>query len=416
MSASAARPSDGSVRSDWIFERDFASRFYEASGTPCAQRAYLRISSADYTGLNGFSVDPRNYQEPEQFAEDYQVAELLKKSLNIPGFALEERKAAALSKFLAAEARNSETNTRLMGESMPSWFGDFSYQVLRALGPLDEKALDRIQQLGKFGPGVNVGVRGDGLVPSIKYHTKPVVTKPLAPLLPGFMPALVNDYWGDNLLSHTCVVRGNSHFTVSKNWEIERCAAKEPLWNSYIQAGIGRYAVDRILRVFGIDLHDQRLNQALASMAYEWELATLDLSSASDLMSRVLVWLMLCYNGDEQGKRWFHLLNLARSPVMKIDGVDHALEMFSSMGNGFTFPLETIIFASVIRTVVPRNEWALSTAYGDDMIVPQRYASQVVERLEFLGFKVNSKKTCLAGAFYESCGADWFKGQNVRPF
>jgi hypothetical protein len=374
---------------------------------------YLR--NEDYHELNRISVDPRVHDNPEQFAEEYQVAELLRKSLNIPGVDEADRQRAALTKFLGAEARNAETNARLMGEELPPWFGRFSSELLKVLGPLGADELNEIAELGQFGPGVNVGVRGDGLVPSIKYDTKPVATKALAPLLSGLMPVHVSDFWGENLQEKTVVVRGNSHFTVPKNWEINRCAAKEPLWNSYLQSGIGSKMVKRLKR-FGVDLHDQRLNQALASMAWEWDLATLDLSSASDLMARVLVWLALCYNGDPDGKRWYHLLNLSRSPTMKIGDEEVALEMFSSMGNGFTFPLETMIFLAVLRCTVPREDWCLMTAYGDDMIMPQRSVEQVVERLEYLGFQVNRKKTCLAGSFFESCGTDWFQSQNVRPF
>lgn len=414
MSDTAPRCSDASERSDWIFERDFALRFYEAVGSPFAVGAATRLLAVESSGFDSIPADPRNYREPRHFAEDYQVAELLRKSKNIPGTTADTRAAKALVKFLDAEAHNAKSNDRLWGEELPPWFGVFSDHVTRILGPLSDTRLERIAELGKFGPGANVGVRSDGLVPSIKYEAKPVGTAPVIDLLPGLMPACIYDYWTQQG-SKVGVVRGNSHFTVPKDWEIDRCAAKEPLWNSFLQAGIGRSMEDSLLDI-GVDLHDQRLNQNLAEMAWEWNLATLDLSSASDLMCRVLVLLALTYNGDEEGRRWFHLLHKARSPEMRIDGDWRQLEMFSSMGNGFTFPLETILFSAVIRTCVPARDWCVCTAYGDDMIVPQQYAPQVVECLEYLGFKINSKKSCLAGTFFESCGTDWFQGQNVRPF
>jgi hypothetical protein len=98
------------------------------------------------------------------------------------------------------------------------------------------------------------------------------------------------------------------------------------------------------------------------------------------------------------------------------DGTLRKLEMFSSMGNGFTFPLETILFLAVIRATVPSFKRCQTAVYGDDMVVPREYAGAVIERLEYLGFQVNWKKSCLAGAFFESCGTDWFMGKNVRPF
>lgn len=416
MSDSAHASSDACCNSSWKFESSFAQRFYSCVGSPLSVAQNLHVASGDYQGANSVRCNPDYYQEPERFAEDYQVAELLKKSVSIPGYTDVQRDSAALSKFLACEVTNAQTNTRLMNEAQPSWFGDYSYHFLHVLGDLDTTALGRVADLAKFGPGTNVGVAGDGLVPSIKYDTNPVCTEGLLPLLRGVMPELVVDFWGDNLLEKTKVVPGNAHFTVPKAWDVNRCAAKEPLWNSWLQGGIGRYIEKRLIR-FGVDLHNQGLNQSLAEHAHRFDLATIDLSSASDMMSRVLVWLSLCYNGCEQGKRWFHLLDSARSKSMRLpDKTEIALEMFASMGNAFTFPLETAIFLAVCRSVVPRGSWWLMTAYGDDIIVPQRYAIEVIERLEYLGFKVNSKKTCLAGTFFESCGTDWFQGQNVRPF
>jgi hypothetical protein len=86
------------------------------------------------------------------------------------------------------------------------------------------------------------------------------------------------------------------------------------------------------------------------------------------------------------------------------------------MGNGFTFELESLLFYSVVRTIVPRDRLSDCGVYGDDIIVPQEYAVEVIKALNFLGFRVNGSKSFLAGSFFESCGADFFEGQNVRPF
>jgi hypothetical protein len=90
--------------------------------------------------------------------------------------------------------------------------------------------------------------------------------------------------------------------------------------------------------------------------------------------------------------------------------------MYCSMGNGFTFALESALFLAVCRTVVGVDQRHHLAVYGDDMIVPQGSVAEVVERLEYLGFKVNTRKSCLAGRFFESCGSDWFDSQPVRPF
>jgi hypothetical protein len=133
------------------------------------------------------------------------------------------------------------------------------------------------------------------------------------------------------------------------------------------------------------------------------------------------VYLALCHNQDPEGLAWYHLLDVTRSHQIAIVDEDgrvkqHGLEMFSSMGNGFTFPLETSIFLAIARSVVPSEELDNVAVYGDDIIVPAPYVEELINRLEFVGFQVNRSKTCLAGKFYESCGTDWFNGQNVRPF
>lgn len=404
--------SDAGMSSELKFELEFARRFCEATGSPYAVGQYLHLTNGG-VGPNMGSVDPSDYLVPEHFAEDYQVAELLTKSLCLEGFPQSSREKAARDKFLISEQHNAGTNTRLWVESQPEWFSEFSYQVTSILGPLNTEALDRIGEASRFGPGACVGLRSEGLVPSLKIEARPVCTNGLAPLTAGLIPDGVRNHLTE---VEPYIVVGNKQFTVPKNYKVERCAAKEPLTNSYAQLGIGSVMTSR-LRNFGVDLHDQTRNQTLAGRAYTDRLATIDLTQASDRMARVAVKLALTYNNDPQGHRWLHLLECARSPLIDLGGGQRkALEMFSSMGNGFTFPLETILFLAVVRSVVKGPERADCAVYGDDIIVPQQHAACVIERLEYLGFEVNRSKTCLAGVFFESCGFDYFKGQNVRPF
>jgi hypothetical protein len=85
------------------------------------------------------------------------------------------------------------------------------------------------------------------------------------------------------------------------------------------------------------------------------------------------------------------------------------------MGNGFCFPLETLIFASLCA--VSYDELRLKPdfkVYGDDIIVRKSCAARVLELLTICGFKANTDKTFLEGPFRESCGAD-FEGEDVRP-
>jgi hypothetical protein len=82
------------------------------------------------------------------------------------------------------------------------------------------------------------------------------------------------------------------------------------------------------------------------------------------------------------------------------------------MGNGFCFPLETLIFASVCKLYSRPEDFSV---YGDDIIVRQSVAQEVLKTLWAIGFRHNPDKTFLQGQFRESCGADWFAGRDVRP-
>jgi len=92
------------------------------------------------------------------------------------------------------------------------------------------------------------------------------------------------------------------------------------------------------------------------------------------------------------------------------------LEKFSSMGNGFTFELETLIFSALARSLVAARglDPSVVRCYGDDLIVPAECYSDVVAGLKMFGFSPNMKKTFGEGPFRESCGGDYWRGVPVR--
>lgn len=101
------------------------------------------------------------------------------------------------------------------------------------------------------------------------------------------------------------------------------------------------------------------------------------------------------------------------------------LHMVSTMGNGYTFSLQTILFSAIVRaafsvagmaTVNPRgNCWGNWGVNGDDIIVPAGLVTRLTVRcLQLLGFTTNTAKTFVEGPFRESCGGDYFEGRNLR--
>lgn len=198
---------------------------------------------------------------------------------------------------------------------------------------------------------------------------------------------------------------------VPKNARTYRGIVVEPSLNSVLQLGIGDYIARRLKRI-GVDISDQTRNGELARRgSIANDLATLDLSSASDTISIELVRLLL---PDD----WFRLLNAARTSRISIKGESEevTLEKFSSMGNGFTFPLETLIFWALTVSCCPIGASGDIGVYGDDIICPSGSVDDVIGILTLCGFSVNTEKSFWDGPFRESCGRDYYLGIACRPY
>jgi len=204
---------------------------------------------------------------------------------------------------------------------------------------------------------------------------------------------------------------GNKVTTVPKNWKTDRVIAIEPDMNMYIQKGIGAVMRSR-LKQHGVDLNDQTKNQVLARDGIELGLSTIDLSMASDTVSYELVRLLLPAD-------WFSAIELCRSPIGVLPSGERILyRKFSSMGNGYTFELETVIFYGICLAVAEAYGLEVQniTVYGDDIIFPSKGYHHLKDILSYCGFVVNDKKSHFEGPFRESCGKHYFYGRDVSPF
>lgn len=416
VDSTATQPAVDDQRSQLVHDGqlEFTLDLFQWLATERSLEASTRLSNGEYLEYLGDRVDPSRYDDPKHFAKDYLVSEILRKSPNLP--IIGNLEGQARHKFLMAEQRNRETNDRLWGSPLPEWWGLFSRELLVILGPLTKERLAELPSRCKHGPGATVGVRGEGVVPSDKYDATPTATLAAIP----FLTALWGPFVDSMKRGKAVVARGSRLFFVPKDATSMRSCAKEPTWNVFGQLGIGSLIADALKR-FGVDLQDQEINQVGASLAQMNGDATIDLSQASDLLAKLMVYLALCHNKDPQGLRWWHLLSVFRCSEMNVapegEGAEwHSLEMMSSMGNGFTFALETALFLALARSVVPKELHNRICVYGDDIIVPAESAPELIDRLQFIGCKPNTSKTFLAGRFFESCGTDWFDGCNVRPF
>lgn len=198
--------------------------------------------------------------------------------------------------------------------------------------------------------------------------------------------------------------------TVEKKWNSRRSISIQPTMNLFLQKGVGSM-IRRRLKRSGINLDSQLRNQELAQLAYKTGLATIDLANASNSVSTELVRLLLPSD-------WFEVLDNLRTHYTDIDGEMIKLEMFSSMGNGFTFELESLIFFALSWAVIrseANDEKSAIAVYGDDIIVASQHAGRLIDVLSYCGFETNVDKTFVSGPFYESCGKHFFQGFDVSP-
>jgi len=209
---------------------------------------------------------------------------------------------------------------------------------------------------------------------------------------------------------------GNEVFTVDKTSVIDRAACKESLINSQLQRAAGTF-LRRCLKRAGVDLNDQTRNQQLALLGSMLNnIATIDLSSASDLNSDRLIFTLL--------PPWlYEILDDLRSHYGLIKGETPdrnksvKWDLFSTMGNGFTFELESLVFYALAKACAQyTNSKGPVTVYGDDIICPSSCAPLLLEVLEAVGHKPNKSKTFIEGPFRESCGKHYHNGFDVTPF
>lgn len=199
---------------------------------------------------------------------------------------------------------------------------------------------------------------------------------------------------------------------VPKDYRGGRLISVEPHFNMWLQQGqmrqmyryLRRYPFWRYTR-----LERQEYNHSLLRSL---EYATVDLSNASDTVSASLVWHLWPRNSRA------HLFR-TRSAYADFKGDRQKLYCFAPMGSAVCFPVETIIFLSLVigawKVCFPRRPLFELTArvYGDDIIVPQTILPTLLDALVECGCTPNPLKTCSRTPFRESCGLDMYDGHDV---
>lgn len=400
-------------------------------------------------GINSYALYSRLYSDLSEAISQSSLDRIKRGDEVWPGMTFKERAASSLISSLLKKQEsglNEETKRKalekflLINDKCRLWrlvdnelpcddflLGEVRNFVYRfwndGVRPLADHHYDFLSR-GRVGPGSAIGsIGGD-------FYTK-LFSSRMATTSPG----LYNMYrryiagfpeWKNaeetRLLSYgePDIVKGNRLDFVPKNDDISRSICVEPSLNMFYQLGFEQILNERLANFWGVNLQYQQFkNRELARKgSFDGSFATIDLSSASDSISLpMLKWLL--------PPDFYSWLEKFRSPVSRLPNGEHVeLHMISTMGNGYTFPLQTIIFSAIVLAAFRLDGLAPIFPFGDesgnfgvngdDIVVPTRIYPKVLRLLHLLGFTPNQAKTFVEGPFRESCGGDYFEGRNLR--
>jgi hypothetical protein len=268
-----------------------------------------------------------------------------------------------------------------------------------------------------FGPGSNANV-SKRTGPRHKLQAVPACSNDMVPILSELaltIPHYFNSHINRLKSRYVELFNGRLSF-VDKNALTKRSILIEPVLNTFVQKGIGKIMKQRLL-AFGCNLYSQVKNQMLALQgSIDGTIATVDLKNASNRIALLVVFHLVGLYCPE----WLELLLTTRTGKYEYKGQVRSLEMFSSMGNGFTFELESLIFYATALVVAERLRLDVSkvSVFGDDICIPTEGVALLYETLRKMGFEINELKSFVDPCvpFRESCGLDYYEGQNIRPF
>lgn len=393
-----------------------------------SEQLFLDLLEDLESGVPGFCQEPYPGMSCTSFAASSLARSFLKKFEDDATGAADS---AAIADFYETNSQVGSWTLKMESSLDELLMGEFCQLVHQFTQPGNRRPLvphlGAILDRARMGPGSSLGALGED------FYTK-LFASPLTTTSEGLYDAYVNyvsqsGTWADaesfrsEYYGEARIVTSNRLSCVPKNVNISRTICTEPSLNMFYQLGFGELLVDRLKSFFGIDLSiQQSRNRDLAEDgSFDFKvnrdppkdgLVTIDLSKASDSIGL----RMLERTFPRDFVAWLRLLRCKE--VEMPNGDKMVLNMVSTMGNGFTFPLQTMIFACVVEASnrvceypAERGSWGVN---GDDIVCGKFVAPYVCRLLRLLGFTVNASKSFFEGPFRESCGADFFQGLPVR--
>lgn len=387
-----------------------------------------------------------------EFAQGLSLAKSFVKKFQDEGLAT--ARSVAFDKFLTCNSECAEWYYNPQNEWEETLLGEFRDKIYRFFTkPLTSRLSrrhdnidwsclldwDRIAHFGDVGPGSTL--KGSGLSWIEKFSTSPLTASNISLFKKFDWYVLGRSSDWATVEEIRCEdfdrqVHNASRLSfVPKSHAEDRIICIEPSLNMFFQKGIQTLLEDRLESYYGINLGIQpEINRYMAYVGSICQTySTIDLSSASDRISTKL--LQWCIPKTELS--YLLATRCENAELTDKDGksLKIPLAMISSMGNAYTFPLQTAIFAAAVEATYsclglkfsagsasgardPQGYHYVNagtySVFGDDIVCVTEAFDTLTLLLDLLGFRVNDSKSFVSGDFRESCGHDYYCGHNVR--
>nr|WKV33822.1 MAG: RNA-dependent RNA polymerase [Riboviria sp.] len=403
-----------------------ASKHYKCLNTPVSLSCYLLLKYGEYDQLVMKSVLPSEYNCGSTFRKDYAAVKFLAKCAGLPTtFDLTTN---ALRNEADGEVQCKQTNLRWQKccpefhvSRMLNIAKDLITEILGA-PPTFEEIVDGM----KFGPGASTATTGfdTTIVAKISssLHSTDKARLDLAyavqqlPMLdPRFQDVLdlVGPLCGpcdDDILNYS------SWCTAPKNAKTHRGIATQIHGLMLGQKSLGSTIRKRLVKSrFKLDLdYLWRSNQFFARVGSRGSelnpYVTFDITNASSTIAYETVYNLF-------PRSWALLLDRWREPSTDYLGTKHDNFKFSAMGNGYTFEMESVLFFALAKAaqIYSGDGAFFCSSFGDDIIVTQSSSENLIDLFNWCGLRVNKTKSFTDGYFRESCGGDYWDGNDVTP-
>jgi hypothetical protein len=353
-----------------------------------------------------------------RFKRQYQLASLLKKyTFDSDVITPEARKAATIDKFLAHQMflagprKEYRVTTKLVLRE--------ARKIIQEI--LGDPDMEEIRSHYKFGQRSSIGCPLADAFIDVKLCERVAFSSNWLSLKE-FCKDIENDHVLKEHLTNAglraedgelfpSMVESLIYHAVPKSYKIDRGITPLALLTLYLSYGTGGVVTERLKR-YGIDIHRQQFRHKAWIRKYSRnrKYCTTDLTSASDSITLLLLmWLL--------PRKWLKIVKTFISRQMEIPGVGLVnVASVLPMGNGATFPLETLIFYALLKGIQKLTGInGRISVYGDDLIYRTDMHKYVVGVFGDLGILLNNDKTFTDAYFRESCGSDYFHGIDVRP-